>query len=74
MRYWYFTYYLTRSDGYECKADATISSTEAEFPIGDVFKLYRESFDNDVNFTVLNAIPINKKDFEYLSKEVMEDV
>lgn len=74
MYHWYFTYYLTRSDGYECKADATISSTNDTFPIGDVFKMYRESFDNEVDLTILNVIPISKEDFDYLSKEVMEDV
>ena len=74
MRYWYFTYYLTCPNGYEQKADATISSLEKYFPIGDVFNLFREDFDEDINLTILNVIEISETDFDYLSKELENDV
>lgn len=72
MHYWYFTFYLTCSDGHAEKNYATISSIEKLFPIGNVYTYYREYFNKDVEFTLLNAIEISKMDFDYLNKEIIK--
>jgi len=74
VHYWYFTYYLTCPSGFDRKADATISSLEKYFPIGNVFNLFREEFDEDIDLTILNVIQISETDFDYLSKGIGDDV